>query len=170
MIEKEPGQPRPHAFPPGLRAVGVAAASFQGLLPIGDLPPGALRRVTIGDLDILLAHTSNGVAAVDDRCPHMAAPLSLGELDGCIVACPLHEGRFDLASGDTVQMPTTGGLDADGTYHPAWTPGGRDAKPDVPGRKAEARRLTRVRRIRYYPVRVVGGMIEAAIPGSDPLP
>ena len=167
MTAQDPGRTRPLAFPPGLRAVGAAAAPFRSLLPIDDLPPGALRRVTIGDLDILLAHTAKGVAALDDRCPHMAAPLSLGELEGCIVACPLHEGRFDLATGSPVQMPTTGGLDADGTYHPTWTSGGRDAKPDIPGRKAEARRLTRVRRIRYYPVRLVEGMIEAAIPGID---
>jgi len=30
--------------------------------------------------------------------------------------------------------------------------------------KAEARRLTRVRRLRYYPVRVVDGRIEVALP------
>ena len=82
-------------------------------------PPGQR-----GDLDILLAHTPDGIVATDDRCPHMSAPLSIGELDGCVVACPLHEGRFDLRSGETVQMPTTGGLDADGVYHPTWsTPG-----------------------------------------------
>jgi nitrite reductase/ring-hydroxylating ferredoxin subunit len=96
----------------------------------------------------------------------MAAPLSIGELEGCIVACPLHEGRFDLASGDPVQMPTTGGLDPDGTYHATWSPGGRDPKVDPPGKKAEARRLTRVRRFRYYPVRVRDGAIEIALPRS----
>jgi hypothetical protein len=35
---------------------------------------------------------------------------------------------------------------------------------DPPGTKAEARRMTRVRRFRYYPVRIVGGQIEVAIP------
>jgi nitrite reductase/ring-hydroxylating ferredoxin subunit len=94
----------------------------------------------------------------------MSAPLSLGQLDGCIVDCPLHNGRFDLSTGETVQMPTTGGLDADGTYRPVWTPGGREPKSDVPGIKSEARRLTRVRRIRFYPVRIAAGMIEVATP------
>ena len=124
-----------------------------------------MRRVTFGDLDVLLAHTPDGIVAIDDRCPHMSAPLSIGELDGCVVACPLHNGRFDLATGDPVRMPTTGGLDPDGTYHPAWAPAGRDPKPDPPGKKAEARRLTRVRRLRYYPVRIaVDGRIEVAVP------
>ncbi|MBA3877678.1 MAG: hypothetical protein C0498_12275 [Anaerolinea sp.] len=156
--------PQPAPIPAGLTAIGADSAPFVRGLPVGDLSPGALRRVTFGDLDVLLAHTSLGIVAVDDRCPHMSAPLSLGELEGCVVACPLHMGRFDLASGDPVQMPTTGGLDPEGNYHPTWSPAGRDPKPDVPGRKAEARRLTRVRRFRYYPVRIADGVIEVAIP------
>ena len=104
------------AFPPDLLAPGAVAAPFVPALPLAELPPGSLRRVSFGDLDVLLAHTTSGIAAVEDRCPHMAAPLSIGELDGCVVACPLHNGRFDLATGDPVQMPTTGGLWPDGTY------------------------------------------------------
>jgi hypothetical protein len=50
------------------------------------------------------------------------------------------------------------------SYHPTWAPAGRDPKVDPPGTKAEARRLTRVRRFRYYPVRIVDGQIEVAIP------
>jgi len=151
-------------IPRGLTAIGVPAGTFRPALPVDDLPPGALRRVTFGELDVLLAHTAAGIAAVDDRCPHMAAPLSLGTLEGCLVACPLHNGRFDLASGDPERMPTTGGLLPDGTYVPPWTPEGKDPKPDPPGVKAEARKLTRIRRFRYYPVRIVEGMIEVALP------
>jgi len=134
------------------------------MLDIADLPPGAMRRVTRGELDVLLAHTPEGIVAVDDRCPHMSAPLSIGSLDACVVACPLHEGLFDLCTGDVVRMPTTGGLDAEGRYHPTWSPGGREAKVDPPGLKAEARKLTRVRRLRYYPIRIVDGRIEVALP------
>ncbi len=161
----EPGlQPRPAPYPAELAAPGSAGAPFDPLLELAELPPGGLRRVSRGDLDVLLAHTTDGIVAVDDRCPHMAAPLSLGRLEGCVVACPLHDGRFDLCSGAPVQMPTTGGLDPDGTYHPTWSPPGREPKSDPPGVKAEARRLTRVRRFRYYPVRIVEGRIEVALP------
>jgi 3-phenylpropionate/trans-cinnamate dioxygenase ferredoxin component len=152
------------AFLPELLAPGAADAPFRAVLSAGELPPGAMRRVSFGDHDILLAHTAVGIAAVDDRCPHMSAPLSIGELDGCVIACPLHSGRFDLASGEPVQMPTTGGLHPDGTYEPTWTPAGREPKEDPPGRKTDARRLTRVRRFRYYPVRIVDGVIEVAVP------
>ena len=152
------------AIPRGLTAIGAGSAAFEPTIPVRELPPGEMRRATFGDLDVLLANTSNGVVAIDDRCPHMAAPLSLGELDGCLVACPLHSGQFDLATGLPTRMPTTGGLDADGEYHPVWSPPDKEPKPDPPGIKAEARRLTRVRRVRYYPVRVRDGMLEVAIP------
>ena len=147
-----------------LTVAGADGIAFRAALPIDELPAGSMRRVTFGELDVLLAHTPDGICAVDDRCPHMSAPLSVGSLEGCVVSCPLHEGRFDLGSGDPVQMPTTGGLDPNGDYHPVWTPGGKPAKDDVPGRKATARRYTRVRRLRYYPLRIVAGVIELAVP------
>jgi 3-phenylpropionate/trans-cinnamate dioxygenase ferredoxin component len=153
-------------IPSGLKAIGAAEAPFRPALRVTDLPAGAMARATFGDLDVLLAHTSEGIVAIDDRCPHMSAPLSIGVLDGCLVDCPLHNGQFDLRTGDATRMPTTGGLDADGTYHPVWTPEGKDPRPDPPGIKTEARRFTRVRRIRFYPVRVAADMIEVAVPAA----
>jgi nitrite reductase/ring-hydroxylating ferredoxin subunit len=153
------------AVPDGLLVPGLDGRPFEPLLALAELPPGTLRRITRGDLDLLLAHTDRGICLIDDRCPHMAAPLSLGELDGCVVGCPLHRGRFDLASGDAVQFPTTGGLDADGSYHEPWQSEGAPARPEPTDLKARARAATRVRRIRYYPLRLNGAMIEARLPG-----
>jgi nitrite reductase/ring-hydroxylating ferredoxin subunit len=151
-------------IPDGLLAAGSAEASFEPVLALADLPPGALRRVTRRDLDVLVAHTSAGLLATDDRCPHMSAPLSQGRLDGCVVDCPLHSGRFDLATGGVVQFPTTGGLDADGVHHPPWQAPGSPAKPEQTDAKAMARAATRVRWLRYYRLRVRDGRIEVAIP------
>ena len=166
MTDTAPTGPAIAPIPPRLTAIGARSAAFRDALAVDDLPLGTMRRVTYDDLDVLLAHTPNGIAAIDDRCPHMSAPLSIGTLEGCIVGCPLHDGRFDLATGGVDRMPTTGGLLPDGTYVPVWTPAGKEPKADVPGLKAEARRFTRVRRLRYYPVRVRDGRIEVAIPAE----
>src|SRR3954469_18571057 len=155
---------RPAAYPVELAAIGTTGAPFEAVLDVADLPPGTMRRVTRGDLDVLLAHTPDGIVATDDRCPHMSAPLSIGELEGCIVACPLHDGRFDLAGGGPAQVPPPGGPAPAGVSHPPWPPAGREPKADPPGKKAEARRLTRVRRLRFYPVRIEAGRIEVALP------
>src|SRR4051812_187901 len=75
----------PADFPIALTAVGSRDAAFQPVLDAADLPDGTMRRVTRGELDLLLVHTPDGIVATDDRCPHMSAPLSIGDLDGCIV-------------------------------------------------------------------------------------
>jgi RimJ/RimL family protein N-acetyltransferase/nitrite reductase/ring-hydroxylating ferredoxin subunit len=150
--------------PRELRAPGTRAAPFLEIGAAAEYAPGQMRRVTLAGLDLLVAWTDDGIVVTDDRCPHMAAPLSIGVLDGCVVACPLHEGRFDLCTGDTVRMPTTGGLDADGKYHGPWSPSGAELKPEPPTKKLEARRLTRVNRLRYYPARIRDGRLEAQLP------
>ena len=130
---------RPLVFPAQLQAAGTVDAPFEPLLPVDALPPGSMERITRGDLDILVAHTEEGIVATVDRCPHMSAPLSAGRLEGCISHCPLHRGAFDLRTGETVTFPTTGGLDADGEYHPTWTPPGSTPKPPplTPRRRRE---------------------------------
>jgi RimJ/RimL family protein N-acetyltransferase/nitrite reductase/ring-hydroxylating ferredoxin subunit len=162
--EEAPKGPPIASVPRDLWAVGARSAPFVELSPVADLAPGAMRRVTRADLDLLVAWTDDGIVVTDDGCPHMAAPLSVGELTGCVVACPLHEGRFDLRTGETAQMPTTGGLDADGNYHAPWSPSGAAPKPEPPSKKLEARRLTRVNRLRYYPARIRDGKLEAQVP------
>lgn len=155
---------RPLPFPAHLRAPGSAEADFAPLAALGELPPGRMLRVTRGDLDILLVHSDAGIAAIEDRCPHMAAPLSVGSLDGCVVHCPLHRGAFDLRDGGVVIFPTTGGLTADGEERPTWAPEGAEPKEPPTDLKARARALTRVRRLRYFPVRIEAGRVEVALP------
>jgi nitrite reductase/ring-hydroxylating ferredoxin subunit len=151
-------------IPDGLVAPGTADQIFVPLWRADELERGQMRRFTSGDLDVLVANTPLGLCATDDRCPHMAAPLSLGFLDECIVGCPLHRGRFDLSTGEVTQFPTTGGLDAEGNAHAPWTPPHAPEKAEPTDLKAQARAATRIRRLRYYPVRIVNGMIEVQLP------
>lgn len=157
-------EPQIMPIPHGLQAPGTAEAPFERVLDLAALPAGAMTRVTRGDVDLLIAHTPAGLIATEDRCPHMAAPLTLGTLEGCVVQCPLHSGRFDLCTGEPIQFPTTGGLDADGGYHPTWTPSNSPPKPEPTDLKAQARAATRIRRLRFVPLRVRNGSIEVAFP------
>jgi len=151
-------------IPRGLRAVGTRDAQFEAVATIGAVPLGSMVRVTKGDLVLLIVHTEAGLCVTDDRCPHMSAPLSLGTLEDCVIGCPLHKGRFDVSTGEVVQFPTTGGLDADGNYQATWAPPGAPPKDEPTDLKAKARAMTRVRRLRYYPVRIRDGQIEVAFP------
>lgn len=154
----------PLPFPAELQAPGTTGAPFEIMASLEDVPPGTLLRVTRGDLDVLVAHTEAGLVAIEDRCPHMSAPLSVGRLEGCTIHCPLHRGSFDLCGGDVVTFPTTGGLDARGAAHAPWSPEGTEARPAPSDTKAQARALTRVRRLRYLPLRIRDGLVEVALP------
>ena len=63
------------SIPDGLLAAGVTDARFEAVANLAELPPGTMLRVTRGDLDLLLVHSEQGICAIDDRCPHMSAPL-----------------------------------------------------------------------------------------------
>jgi nitrite reductase/ring-hydroxylating ferredoxin subunit len=158
------GEPTVAMFPRELAVPGTRAAPFIDLAAAAELEPGSMRRVTLAGLDLLVAGTPAGIVVTDDRCPHMAAPLSLGKLDGCVVSCPLHDAEFDLSSGDVLRMPTTGGLDPEGVYHGPILPPGVEPRPEPPSLKAEARHYTRTGRPRYYPARIRNGRLEAQVP------
>jgi len=64
-----------------------------------------LRRVVL-DEPVVLFRTLDGKAvALEDRCCHRQAPLSMGKLVGNIVHCPYHGLQYDL-SGACVKIPS----------------------------------------------------------------
>jgi nitrite reductase/ring-hydroxylating ferredoxin subunit len=76
-----------------------------------DLPQGEMRQVEIGQEEILIANVTGTIYAVNNRCGHMNAPLSMGVLKGKIVECPLHKARYNIATGKCVRGPQMGGLE-----------------------------------------------------------
>jgi phenylpropionate dioxygenase-like ring-hydroxylating dioxygenase large terminal subunit len=66
----------------------------------------SMQRRVILDEPILLFRKDDGTAvALEDRCCHRQAPLSMGKLIGNIVKCPYHGLEFD-ASGKCVKVPS----------------------------------------------------------------
>lgn len=63
-----------------------------------DVKPGALFSRTILERPILLLRDAGGaIIALDDRCPHRFAPLSLGRFDGTTITCGYHGLQFDTS-------------------------------------------------------------------------
>ncbi|HEY5196413.1 MAG TPA: nitrite reductase small subunit NirD [Solirubrobacteraceae bacterium] len=66
---------------------------------VEDVPLGEGRAVELDGRRVAVFQTRNGWYALDQRCPHRGGPLADGIVaDGC-VTCPLHDRRFDLATG-----------------------------------------------------------------------
>jgi 3-phenylpropionate/trans-cinnamate dioxygenase ferredoxin component len=73
-----------------------------------ELPPGTMKLVPRGPFEAVGVYNC-GVAlrAIEDRCSHDDGPLCEGdwEPDECIVVCPRHGSRFDLATGRALTLP-----------------------------------------------------------------
>ncbi len=67
------------------------------------IPRQGARVVRTADGDIALFRTlDDQVFALRDRCPHKGGPLSQGIVHGRKVACPLHDWKIHLDSGQAV--------------------------------------------------------------------
>jgi vanillate O-demethylase monooxygenase subunit len=64
-----------------------------------------LRRIVLGEPLVLYRREDGTPVALEDRCCHRQAPLSMGKLRGDIVECPYHGLRFD-SSGACVRIPS----------------------------------------------------------------
>lgn len=70
---------------------------------LSDIPKLGARVVQSPQGDIAVFRTaSDEVFALRDRCPHKGGPLSQGIVHGNRVACPLHDWKIHLDSGQAV--------------------------------------------------------------------
>lgn len=72
---------------------------------LDDLRIDEATAVTAGGREIALFRVESGVYATDNYCTHGAARLCDGYLEGFSIECPLHQGAFDIRSGDAVRAP-----------------------------------------------------------------
>ncbi len=78
------------------------------LCEAGDVPNGEGKRVMIDGFNPIGVFNLEGeLHAIDDTCTHGDASLCDGEvdLDFGMVACPFHQGCFDLRTGEAVTSP-----------------------------------------------------------------
>jgi vanillate O-demethylase monooxygenase subunit len=69
---------------------------------------GLFSRTVIGEPVLLFRKANGDIVALEDRCCHRLAPLSMGRREGDCVRCGYHGMKFD-ASGACVEVP---GLDS----------------------------------------------------------
>jgi len=71
-----------------------------------EIPVGKMKYVEVQGKEIVISNIGGKLYAMDDRCGHMNARLSMGNIsnDG-IVTCPFHGARFDATTGKKVKEP-----------------------------------------------------------------
>ena len=69
------------------------------------LREGDIAGVTVGEEHIALYDLGGEVYATSNVCTHAFALLSDGWLDGDVIECPLHAGRFEIKTGKGLGPP-----------------------------------------------------------------
>jgi len=80
------------------------------LCKLAEVGAGTVKQIEVHEASaepFALFNVEGRLHLTDDTCTHGFASLSLGEITGHIVHCPLHGGAFDVTSGEPCELPCT---------------------------------------------------------------
>lgn len=72
---------------------------FFPLLAEEQLYDGFIKAFVVETRSVLLIQQQGIVSVVENRCPHLDAPLEFGKINNGNIRCPLHGMEFSLVSG-----------------------------------------------------------------------
>ena len=79
--------------------------AWQSVAKTADISPGRVAVFHLDDHDVAVCNVDGAFYAIDDVCTHDGGSLDQGELEGDQIECPRHGARFDVRTGDAVQLP-----------------------------------------------------------------
>ena len=79
--------------------------SWKNLINVSDLEVGDVTPVTFGTREVAVFDAEDGIFVTLSRCTHGAANLCDGYFDGTYIECPLHQGLFDVRTGEAKAAP-----------------------------------------------------------------
>jgi nitrite reductase/ring-hydroxylating ferredoxin subunit len=88
------------------RGEGAIVNDYENVGATSSFPPGSMRLVKVGNLQVVVANVDGRLHAFQSYCPHAGAPLTRGRLSDGEITCPLHGGVFDIETGDIVDGPS----------------------------------------------------------------
>jgi nitrite reductase (NADH) small subunit len=84
------------------------AMALVKAIKVGELAPGKMHTIQIGEREIALANVDGKFYAINNSCLHQGGPLGEGDLAGKVVTCPWHGWEYDVTTGKEVQNPAAG--------------------------------------------------------------
>ena len=83
----------------------MAQNDFVEVAKVNEIPDGKMKHVEVDGKEVLVANIGGKFYAISDRCGHMNALLSMGNLTGNTVTCPFHGAKFDVITGKKLTEP-----------------------------------------------------------------
>ena len=80
-------------------------SDFIRVAKVSDVPAGEGRVVDANGTPVALFRVDGDFHAIDNMCIHRGGPLGDGFCNDKTVTCPWHGWRFDVASGECINMP-----------------------------------------------------------------
>jgi naphthalene 1,2-dioxygenase system ferredoxin subunit len=81
--------------------------NWKRVASVSDVPEDGTLQVSLGGEPVCLYNLGGKVFATHDVCTHGQASLADGFLDGEEIECPLHQGKFNVATGKATAAPCT---------------------------------------------------------------
>lgn len=72
---------------------------------VDELDVGQMKSVLVGIKRIALYHVEDGFYATSEVCTHSGQSLVEGSLNGEVVTCPAHGGKFNVKTGRAKAFP-----------------------------------------------------------------
>ncbi|MDG2096661.1 MAG: non-heme iron oxygenase ferredoxin subunit [Paracoccaceae bacterium] len=79
--------------------------NWQNIIALDEIEKGDVTNVKFGTKDLAIYDAKDGIFVSLSRCTHGAANLCDGYFDGTYIECPLHQGLFDVRTGEAKAVP-----------------------------------------------------------------
>ncbi len=83
------------------------SGTFTRFCEVSELPSGAKKHAKIEGTWVLVCNVRGRLLAVAGICSHQEKPLWNGRVRNCKITCPVHGARFDLETGEPLDLPAT---------------------------------------------------------------
>jgi nitrite reductase/ring-hydroxylating ferredoxin subunit len=80
-------------------------SGFVRVASTSEKETGKTKKVSAGDIEVLIVNVYGNFYAVDTLCTHYGGDLSEAKLEGNILTCPIHGAKFDVTTGKVVSPP-----------------------------------------------------------------
>lgn len=85
--------------------MNTTTSHWANIGPLSEIPDGSGTSFVVGDRKVAVFRCDGHVYAIDDRCPHLGAPLAKGSVEEATVTCPWHGWEINLTTGSVSHDP-----------------------------------------------------------------
>tara|TARA_B100001758_G_scaffold212516_1_gene196468 strand:+ start:942 stop:1256 length:315 start_codon:yes stop_codon:yes gene_type:complete len=79
--------------------------NWHNVIELSKLEKNDVTNVQFGSKNLAIYDAKDGIFVSLSRCTHGAANLCDGYFDGTYIECPLHQGLFDVRTGEAKAVP-----------------------------------------------------------------